>query len=127
MNLADDILDRESHLERSIQREIRLEIGNPREYPDVVLWPNVVGLLEDANGKKRRVGLVKGSSDLVGIFTRRDGVGMWISAEIKSATGRQSLAQRNFQAQVIARGGSYAVLRSVEDARRWIAGLRSSE
>jgi hypothetical protein len=68
--------------------------------------------------------LAKGSSDLIGIFTRSDGLGLFIAAEVKSDRGVESEEQQRFGALVGRRGGAYAVLRSVEDARRWIEQLR---
>lgn len=113
-------------IEREIQDAIRLELGNPREYPDVQLWRNNVGRLANAEGGYVQYGLCPGSADLIGIFTR-DRVGVFIAAEIKTPTGKQTDEQVRFQRLVEQRGGSYAVLRSVEDARRWVDGLRKEK
>jgi hypothetical protein len=119
-------LQTEQQLEAEIQADIRKVLGNPREYPDVGLFRNNVGVAETSHGTKIRFGLLKGSADLVGIFTRKDGVGQFIAAEIKTPMGRQSEEQVMWEREVIARGGSYVVLRSVEDARAWIDELRNA-
>ncbi|MHB8359231.1 MAG: hypothetical protein ACYDCP_07015 [Thermoplasmataceae archaeon] len=45
-------------------------------------------------------------------------LGRALFVEAKSATGRQSPSQRNFQAAVTQRGALYVLARSVEDVRR---------
>ena len=75
----------------------------------------------DANGRYVRYGVGSpGGSDLIGIFA-----GRFVAAEIKTPQGKESEEQRRFGALVESKGGSYVVLRSVEDARAWIARLRS--
>lgn len=115
--------------ELQIQDAIRVELGNPRLYPDVLIFRNNVGVLQDRNGRHVRYGLCPGSSDLIGIFTPdlSDPVGVFIAAEIKTPTGKESDEQRRFGALVTSRGGFYAVLRSVDDARRWVKWLRKRE
>lgn len=114
--------------EVQIQDAIRLELGNPREYPDVLVYRNNCGVLVDREGKHVRFGVANpGGADLIGIFTRADGIGVFIAAEIKTASGKQSPEQERFERLVAAKGGAYAVLRSVEDARRWIQKLRSKQ
>lgn len=111
--------------ELEIQDAIRLELGDVTRYPDVWLTRNNVGVLQDANGRHVRYGLGPGSGDLVGMFTASDGRALWIEAEIKTQTGKQSDEQVRRQALVTKRGGIYAVLRSVDDAREWIQQLRA--
>lgn len=112
-------------LERDIQQAIEVELGDRNRYPDLRLWPNVIGDFVDNRGNYRKVGVARpGGSDLVGIFKRKDGVGMWIGAEIKSAVGRQSDEQKLHEQAIRELGGEYAVLRSVDDARQWVARLR---
>jgi hypothetical protein len=109
--------------ELEIQDEIRKELGNPHKYPELVIFRNNCGVLQDANGRHVRYGVGSpGGSDLIGIFS-----GRFIAAEIKTATGKESDEQRRFGALVQQKGGAYAVLRSVEDARAWIAQLRQGE
>ena len=59
----------------------------------------------------KAMGLRSGVSDLVVLLP-----GRVVFMEVKTATGRQSDAQRDFQALVTALGHQYAVVRSVEDA-----------
>lgn len=111
--------------EVDIQDAIRLELGNPTKYPDVYLSRNNVGVLMDANGRHVRFGVGgPGGADLLGIFTCPDGRGLFIAAEIKSQTGKQSDEQIRFQKLVEQKGGAYALLRSVDDACAWISELR---
>jgi hypothetical protein len=109
--------------ELEIQDAIRIELGNPEKYPEIVLFRNNCGVLTDKHGRYVRYGVGSpGGSDLVGIFA-----GRFIALEIKTATGKESDEQRRFGALVESKGGSYAVLRSVEDARAWVARLRTTE
>lgn len=113
--------------EAQLQDAIRLELGDVRRYPDVILWRNNVGVLQD-NGRYVRFGLAPGSADLIGIFTPdlRNPVGVFIAAEIKTPTGRQTDEQKRWEQLVTSKGAAYAVLRSVQDARAWIARLRGN-
>jgi hypothetical protein len=112
--------------EAQIQDAIRLELGNVEKYPDVVLWRNNVGVLMDKDGRHVRFGVGgPGGADLMGVFSRRDGIGVFIAAEIKTATGKQSEEQIRFQKLVTQKGGACVVLRSVDDAKQWIEQLRS--
>lgn len=116
----------ERQLEAEIQDAIRLELGDVRRYPDLVIWRNNVGVLPDSHGGFVRFGLAPGSADLVGIFTDARGIGRFVSAEIKTPQGRQSDEQQQWERLVTSKGGIYAVLRSVEDAREWVRTLRSN-
>lgn len=110
--------------EGDIQSAIRLELGDIARYPDVLLFRNSCGVLSDRTGRSVRFGLANGSGDLVGMFTCGDGRALWIEAEIKTANGRQDEAQVIRQQLVRSRGGEYVVLRSVDEARAWVADLR---
>lgn len=59
------------------------------------------------------MGAHKGLSDLIAV---KDG--RVVFAEIKTPRGRLSEYQREFERELAAHGGEYAVLRSVEDAMR---------
>lgn len=59
------------------------------------------------------MGAHKGLSDLIAVKG-----GRVVFAEIKTPRGRLSEYQREFEREVAAHGGEYAVLRSVEDAMR---------
>ena len=102
--------------ERQIQDAIRLELGRER---DLVLWRNNIGVaIQDGRRIAYGVG-GPGGSDLLGIFR-----GHAVAVEIKTPTGKLSEAQKQFAALVEAKGGTYVVLRSVEDARLWLARMR---
>lgn len=111
----------EPRLEAEIQDAIRLELGNVEKYPELTLWRNNVGVLKDSESDRFvRFGVGgKGGADLIGIFA-----GRFVAAEIKTRTGKQTEEQVQFQSLVEKKGGSYAVLRCVDDARAWIQKLR---
>jgi hypothetical protein len=77
---------------------------------------------------KFRPAPAKGIADIIGIVTvRGDGMqALPLAVECKSATGRQSPAQREFQAKWEQAGGLYLLVRSVEELREALrdAGVR---
>lgn len=102
--------------EADVQDRIRLALGS---VPDLVLWRNNCGVAERA-GRVIRFGVGgKGGADLIGIYR-----GKFLAVEIKSNTGRQSPDQKLFEQLVLRKQGVYVVLRSVEDAQRWIQTLK---
>lgn len=102
--------------EKKIQDAIRLELGLER---DLVLWRNNVGVA-DQRGRRVAYGVGgPGGADLIGIFR-----GRFVACEIKTPTGRHSPEQQRFARLVEDRGGTYVTLRSVEDARLWLAAMR---
>lgn len=104
--------------EAQIQDAIRLELGQHTDL--IVLWRNNCGSAQ-RGGRTIRFGVGgPGGADLIGI-SRRDG--RFLAVEVKTATGRQTPEQRRFQQLVIDQGGIYVVLRSVEEARQWLATL----
>lgn len=113
-------------LERDIQNDIRIELGDRHLYPDLVLWPNVCGVfLDEHSGTKRRVGIGNpGGADLIGLWRHPTGIAQFVALEIKTPVGRQSDEQKRFQQLVESKGGVYALLRSVDDARRWAQRMR---
>lgn len=110
--------------ELDIQNAIRLELGNLHRYPELVIWPNVCGVfLDEHSGTKRRVGIGNpGGSDLVGMWN-----GQAVFLEIKTPIGKQSPEQKRFQQLVESKGGVYALLRSVDDARQWAQEMRGKQ
>lgn len=101
--------------ESQLQDEIRLALGR---IPGLVLFRNNIGVA-DMRGCKVRFGVGgPGGADLIGIYN-----GRFVAVEIKTQTGRQSEEQATFQRLVESKGGIYKVLRSVEEARQWIAAL----
>lgn len=107
-------------LERDIQSEIWKALCGVDGYRALVLWRNSVGVMESPDRKRVfRFGVGgKGGADLIGIYK-----GRFVAAEVKSRVGRQTPEQKLFQHLVLSKGGSYAVLRSVDDAHAWIARL----
>lgn len=49
--------------------------------------------------------------------------GQFIGLEVKSATGRQSLAQSDFERELRAAGGNYFLVRSIEDVDNALKGI----
>lgn len=114
--------------EATISSAIDLVIGDLRFYPDVRLHPNETGvLINPETGRYTRFGAGgKGGGDFIGMFRRADSTALFIEAEIKRpiASSKQSAEQIDRERLVESMGGSYRVLRSVEDAEQWIAELR---
>lgn len=114
--------------EAVISLAIDLVINDKRFYPDVDLHPNETGnLINPETGRHVRFGAGgKGGGDFIGMFKRGDATALFIEAEIKRsmASSKQSPEQIDRERFVESMGGSYRVLRSVEDAERWIAELR---
>lgn len=111
--------------EAQIQDAIRLELGNPERYPEALLFRNNCGQMIDAHGKRVVFGLGKGSADLVGLWRHPDGRAQYVELEIKRDNGKQSPEQVLRQQLITSKGGVYAVLRSVDEARAWAAEMRS--
>lgn len=107
--------------EQRIQQEIRLACGTG----DTRLFRNNTGTLRDQNGRPVQFGLCKGSADLIGwkrVTITSDMVGttvaVFVSIEVKTATGRLRPEQQQWLDAVQAAGGIAGVARSVEDALR---------
>jgi hypothetical protein len=107
--------------EQSIQQHIRIacSTGNTR------LFRNNTGTLKDANGRPVQFGLCKGSADLIGwkrVTVTEDMVGstvaVFLSIEVKTATGRLRPEQQQWLDAVQSAGGIAGVARSVGDAER---------
>ena len=78
-----------------------------------------VGLFFTADGRPVKTGLPKGFSDL---FGHRCSDAKAFYLEVKTATGRARPEQLAFIAAMQKRGALAAIVRSVEDARRALAG-----
>lgn len=107
--------------EQQIQQEIRIACGTG----DTRLFRNNTGTLRDQNGRPVQFGLCKGSADLIGwkrVTITPDMVGttvaVFVSIEVKTATGRLRPEQQQWLDAVQAAGGIAGVARSVEDAIR---------
>ena len=107
--------------EQTIQQHIRLACSTG----DTRLFRNNTGTLKDQNGRPVQFGLCKGSADLIGwkrVTVTPDMVGqqvaVFLSIEVKTATGRLRPEQQQWLDAVQAAGGIAGVARSVEDAQR---------
>jgi len=107
--------------EQQIQQEIRLACSTG----DTRLFRNNTGTLRDQHGRPVQFGLCKGSADLIGyrsITITPEMVGstvaVFLSIEVKTATGRLRPEQQQWLDAVQAAGGIAGVARSVEDALR---------
>ena len=105
--------------EQHIQQRIRLACSRG----PVRLWRNNTGVLRDQYGRPVTFGLARGSSDLIGyrsvtITPEMVGqqVAVFVSIEVKAATGRVSADQQQWLDVIAAAGGIAGVARSVEDA-----------
>ena len=107
--------------ERDISSAIRLALGR---MPDVVLWRNSAGITT-YQGRVARFGLAPGAADLVGILTV-DGLGVFLSIEVKRPSGRVGQYQRQWGDLVIRRGGVYLVCHSAEEALDGVEKARES-
>jgi len=102
-------------------QNIRLGVG---ELPNVRLFRNNTGKLQDATGRWVEFGLCVGSSDLIGWTTREitpDMVGQKVAVftaiEVKTATGTVSNDQENFIRRVREAGGIAGIARTPDEAR----------
>lgn len=96
--------------EKQIQNDILREFGTRH---DMRLWRQNVGVARMGKGRVVRFG-VPGQADLTGVLPG----GKRLEIECKSATGRQSDDQRNYQRIIERFDGVYILARSVEDVRR---------
>lgn len=112
---------RRGRLEKTIQNEIRLDLGAE---PDLTLWRNNTGhaSYESESGERKvRYGLARGSSDLIGILAPW---GRFFVLEVKRPGKKATAEQELFLALVRRRGGFAAVVHSVEEAREALARAR---
>lgn len=80
------------------------------------------GRVRGAIGKA--MGVLAGAADLLLLMPDTTGAFHYLTMELKTQKGRQSAAQRAFEANVRRHGGAYVVIRSLEDfidvCKRWI-------
>jgi hypothetical protein len=100
--------------------------------PDVLVWRQQSGLFRSYNDPDRlvRVG-APGMSDAAMVVAVTIGpemvgktVGVCCMPEFKTTAGRQSEAQRNWQAAVEARGAVYGLVRSADDMLALVAKVQ---
>ena len=112
-----------ANLETTLQQEIRLALGTN---PDVRAFRNQCGALPDPRtGRLVTFGLAKGSADLIGwrtVVVTPEMVGtrlaVFLSIEVKTATGRLRPEQQQWIHAVTHAGGLAGIARSVPDALR---------
>ncbi len=107
--------------EQTIQQQIRIACSRGQTR----LFRNNTGTLRDQHGRPVQFGLCKGSADLIGWRTVTitpemvgQQVAVFLSIEVKTATGRLRPEQRQWLDAVQSAGGIAGVARSVEDAER---------
>lgn len=103
--------------ETAIQNAIRVvlsEVGIVRR--------NNVGTFFTASGIPIAIG-IPGEPDLT-LFTK---TGNTIFIEIKTPTGRQSKKQKHFQEVAELYGFPYKIMRSVEDAKRFVSEVKNGK
>lgn len=115
--------------ETKIQNKCLLEAGSRR---DVLAWRQQVGkyrsLHSDAVISIGDVGMadiglvvaVTITQDMVGKT-----IGAYAGAEVKTATGRQSTGQKDWQHVLEMRGGVYRIVRCEEDIARLVDDMKS--
>lgn len=116
--------------ESEILYAIRLALGT---MPDVRLFRNNIGSFKDRTGRWVQYGLAPGSADLIGLRTvtitpemvGRE-VALFIGIECKTDKGRISEEQESFLRMLEQRGALAGIARSVDDAKRIIAGTGGS-
>lgn len=101
--------------ETEIQNDIRVVLSKLG-----IVRRNNVGTFITPYGAPIKIG-IPGESDLT-LFCRG---GRTVFIEVKTPTGRQSKKQKKFQAAVERLGFEYIILRSVEDAERFIEDVRN--
>lgn len=101
--------------ENSIQNAIRLELSKLG-----IVRRNNVGLFLTPDGRPIAVG-IPGESDLT-LFCAG---GKTVFIEVKTPTGRQSKQQKKFQAAVERLSYEYIIMKSVDDARRYIEKVKN--
>lgn len=81
-------------------------------------WRQNTGVFHDANGVRRLRSNIKGTPDILGTLK-----GRMVAIEVKTATGRQSKDQKNWQRNCERAGGLYILARSVEDVRAALSSV----
>ena len=48
----------------------------------------------------------------------KTGIGQYVGIEVKTKTGRQSASQKKAEAEILAAGGQYLIIRSLDDIKK---------
>lgn len=106
-----------SHKEDDLEKSCRIWFD--LQYPDLKLLlhhsPNE-GLLpknEKDGAKRKAMGVRAGFPDFILLIPNKDFP--FLAIELKTATGRQSESQKNYQKAVETAGGKYVICRSIDD------------
>lgn len=105
--------------EANVQAQILIDIG---KYPNIRLFRNNVGMLQDATGRPVKYGVCNpGGSDLLGWTTKTitpemvgQQVAVFTAIEVKNDKGRVTEAQLNFISRVKQAGGIATIARDSE-------------
>lgn len=100
--------------ETEIQNDIRVELSELG-----IVRRNNVGTFISPNGVPVKIG-IPGEADL-SLFMKG---GKTVFIEVKTPTGRQSKKQKKFQKAVEKLGYEYKIMKSVDDARRYIEKVK---
>lgn len=117
---------------REAQNPALLEVG---ARPDVLVWRQQVGVFRAMDNPQRIVHVgVPGMADAgmivaVTISPEMVGktVGIAVQPEFKTRTGRQRVAQENWQRAVEQRGGVYQLVRSADEMAALVARVQRGE
>ena len=104
------------------EKDIKRNILAALKLWGVDVWPVFTGGIPcraGAHGIIMRPNPAAGMPDIVGVLPN----GLFLGIEVKTATGRQSDAQKAFQSAVEDNGGVYILARSVDDVRTQLTGV----
>lgn len=102
--------------EHLLVQQILIEFGSR---PGLRIWRNNTGAAKRRTGGLVRFG-VPGMPDIMGVLAP---LGRLICVECKTATGRQSDAQKKWQAMAMSHGVPYGLVRNMDEARAYFRAL----
>jgi hypothetical protein len=92
--------------ETQILRDILVAVN---QIPNALFWRVNVGVAQTPDGRMNRYGL-PGQADIAGVIRGRH-----VEIEVKTHSGRQSRQQIRWQRAVERAGGTYVLVRSVDE------------
>ncbi len=115
-------------LQQPSEKEVENSILSWLQYqPGVLAFKvNTAGVYDENRKCYRKAGkfVIKGTSDILCCCSIL-GVPIFVSMEVKTFTGRQSDDQKDFERRLIAVGGFYFIVRSIEDAQKCLNKVRT--
>lgn len=105
------------------EKVIQAKILKYLETTGLLFWRQNSGMIPVPTGRRKKNGnmifrrVKLGTQGLPDIIAILKPSGRFLGLEVKSATGRLRAAQIEFATKLIASGGEYAVVRSVEDVK----------